>query len=129
TRYTNVSVKFFALYLSSRFRTVNKVSLAGRANAKFPARRNIKKLTNSHKLGAAPKLTNPATLNAGRMARVTPTPSHFRSLPVRNSCARIVKIFTTRSILAKNAVRAVRSEKAPAAILTCWKYRKVEVVE
>ena len=40
-----------------------------------------------------------------------------------------VRRFTIRSTVAKKAVCEARSGKALAVMPTCWKYRKVEVIE
>ena len=66
----------------------------------------------------APKLSTAAS---GSMARVEATPNVRRMRAVRKIWQPSVNTFTSRSICAKNTVRAPRSVKASAAMVACWK--------
>src|SRR5207237_6046068 len=79
-------MKLFALYLSSRRRTVNNTSRAGRMNANVLARRAIWNAASTGRTGAKPIAAKPKRLSTGIKRRVTVTPRNFISRPEIPGC-------------------------------------------
>ena len=102
-------MKFFALYLSSRGTTVNRISIDGLLSAKLPARRATANAATVRNTGHVPSAANPTMLTNGRNASDAARPSHRISRPVRNTCVTSVSDCTTSSMRASTAVRAARS--------------------
>jgi hypothetical protein len=105
-RYTKVSMMFFALYLSSRFTTVNNTSIAGLVIAKLPARRITVSTASAAIPGMAPSAPKPTTLNAGSNASADARPSQRMIRPVKKICVTTVNTCAANSSCARTAVRA-----------------------
>ena len=76
-------------------------------------------------VGHTPIAVKPITLITGKIANVTPTPSHLMMRPVRKICAITVSSCTVKSIRARKAVCALRSWNSAFTITACWKYSSV----
>ncbi|MBE7452041.1 MAG: hypothetical protein HS111_25085 [Kofleriaceae bacterium] len=115
-----VSIRFLALYLSSRETAVNRARAP--AGTGRGSRRGCPPTPRSPRPGSATPLraSAPAPWATGGIASTTPAPSQRRSRAVRRPWIRIVAAPVHSSTSAKNAVRAARSGSA-AFTISAWR--------
>ena len=123
-----VSMKFFALYFSSRLTTVKSTSRAGLERAYSPTRRNTEKLTYTTSPGHRAMPRNPIRLTTGRNRSEATRPYRATTRFVMNNCVSQVSTFVAKSSVEKRRVLASGVSKCSATSRTCSKYRNVAVM-
>ena len=118
SRYTTVSMTFFARYLSARGITVNSSSRAGRVRPCVAERPATAMIASAVRLGAATSTAMPRPCTSGRMHSTRPGPTASRiSGPATTSWSTSVTALTHRSSVEKKSVRATRLASATCTIL------------
>src|SRR6185312_3213810 len=124
-RYTTTSIRFFALYFSSRPSTVKNTWRAGLAIAKFIQRCATCSTTTTARPGISASTAKPTRYTAGSAPAATPVPKCLSRCPVAKTWVASVSSPTARSMLAKMRVCA----PAPCtACATTWAWIRYKVV-